>query len=411
MKYNLKTLKGTDVKGKKILLRVAYDITLEKQGSEWVVPDDLRIKATLPTINYLLEQGCAVGLLSWLKRPGGKIVPDLSLQPVARRLSKLLGRPVEMLKDCAGPEVLDRVRNLKPGEIVMLENVRFHPEEEKADPKFAKALTDGFELIVYEAFAQSHRVHSSTTGILENLPSVAGKLFIREIETLSKLLENPDSPFIAVLGGAKISDRVDVIDNLLKKADRILIGGALANTFFAAQGVPVGRSLVEDVYVNAAKGEKKDYLALARILLEKGRGVLELPVDLAAAPDAESADIQVVNLAKGESIPQGYSFYDIGPATLAKYEEIVSKAKTVFLNGPMGFFEKEQFAAGTKKLAEVIIASGATSIIGGGDTESIVGRYGWEGKFMHVSTGGGAALEFLAGREFPVMKYLIKRNA
>ena len=393
MAYALKILKEVDVKGKKVLLRVAYDITLEKQAGEWIVPDDLRINATIPTIQYLLSQGCSLGLLSWLKRPAGKVNLDLSLGPVAKRLGELLGKNVEMLSDCVGKEISKRILALKPGEIVMLENVRFHPEEEKNDPEFARSLTEGFDFIVYDAFAQAHRIHSSTTGILENLPASSGFLFEKEISFLSRLLEDVKHPFVVVLGGAKISDKIETMQNLLEKADSMLIGGALANTFLLAEGHEVGKSLVEDIYVNIAKGEKQDYVALAKEVLDKGREKVKLPVDFFAASSPDSAASKVVNIDQGEEISEDQGFYDIGPRTIELFEEILKSAKTVFMNGPMGFFEREPFALGTKRISEAIIQSGATSIIGGGDTEGIVSRYGWVGKFTHVSTGGGATLE------------------
>ena len=407
---NPKTLKDTDVAGKKVLFRVDYNVTIIKEGDKSSLLDDMRLKATLPTLNYLLNQGCSVAVLTYLKRPGGKIVEEYRLKPVADRLSQLVGRPVKALNDCVGSEVEAEVRAMKPGEIIMLENARFHPEEEVGDEKFAKDLTQGFDVIVYDAFAQAHRIHSSTTGILQNLPSVAGFLFEKEIKYLSQVTENPQQPFIVVLGGAKISDRVGVMQNLINKADTMLIGGALANTFFKAQGLNVGKSLVEDVYVNAAKGEKQDYLQIARDLMAKAKDKLKLPLDMLAAADAKSSDIKIINLDKGESLPADWLYYDIGPRTVQAYRQILLKAKMVFFNGPMGLFEVEQFAAGTKKVAEAMLESGATTVIGGGDTESIVAKYGWEGRFTHVSTGGGAALEFLAGKEFPVMKYLVKQN-
>ncbi|MDP3740786.1 MAG: phosphoglycerate kinase [bacterium] len=408
MNLNLKTLKEVDIKGKKVLLRVAYDITLQKKDGAWIVPDDLRIRATLPTINYLLEQNCSLGILSWLKRPAGKVDPDLSLSPIAVRLSELLSRPVEMLPDCVGPEVEKRVSNLEPGEIIMLENVRFHPEEEKNDPEFAKQLTAGFDFIVYDAFGQAHRIHSSTTGILEILPSAAGFLFEKEINFLSELLQDAKQPFVVVLGGAKISDKVETMRHLLGLADKMLIGGALANTFMLATGQPVGKSSVEDIYVNVAKGEKKNYVDLAKEILEDSKGKVLLPLDFFAAASPNDEKSSLVNIDQGEKIPSDKGFYDIGPRTINLFEDILKEAKTIFMNGPMGFFEKEIFATGTKKISEAVYQSGAVSIVGGGDTESIVSRYGWEGRFTHVSTGGGASLEFLAGHEFPVMKYLIK---
>lgn len=409
MTYNFKTLDGIDLKGKKVLFRAAYDITLARQGNQWIVPDDMRIRATLPTLNYLLEQGCSIGILSWLKRPAGKVVEDLRMMPVAKKLSELIGKPVKALRDCVGLEVNAEIASMNPGDIIMLENVRFHPEEEKGDPEFAKKLAAGFDLIVYDAFAQAMRVHASTTGILELLPSAAGFLFIKEIEYLSRILENPARPFVVVLGGAKISDRVGVLQNLVGKADTILIGGALANTFLLSQGTNVGKSLVEDVFVDAARGEKQDYLAICRQLLATRK--LRLPADLVSAPTPESIEQKIINFDRGEAIAPDWSFYDIGPRTISEYANILASAKMIFANGPMGLFEKEQFARGTKAVAESMIGNpGTTTVIGGGDTESIVTRYGWEGKFSHVSTGGGASLEFLAGKEFPVIKYLLANS-
>lgn len=398
---------NTNIRGKKVLLRVAYDITLAEVDGRWIVPDDMRIRATLPTIEYLLQEGCSIGILSWLKRPGGKVVEEYRMKPVAEKLSELVKKPIKALSDCVGEEVKKEIVNLEPGEIIMLENVRFHPEEEVGDLKFAEELTRGFDFIVYDAFAQAHRIHASTTGILQFLPSAAGFLFVKEITSLSKLLTDPARPFVVVMGGAKISDRVDVMQNLIDKADVLLIGGALANTFFASQGRSVGKSFVEDVYVNVARGEKKDYQAIARNLAENKK--LHLPVDLVAAPDPESSQFEIVNLDKKEVIPSDWAFYDIGPRTIELYSKILKDAKMIFANGPMGMFEYEPFAVGTKKLAEAMIESGATTVIGGGDTESIASRWDWEDKFSHVSTGGGASLEFLAGKKFPVMKYLTQQ--
>ena len=405
----IKSLEKADIKGKKILLRVAYDITLAEENGKMIVPDDTRIRATIPTIEYLLEQGCSIGLLSWLKRPAGKVVERLRMQPVADKLAELLGHPIKALPDCAGPEVEKEVTAMKPGDIIMLENVRFHPEEEKADEKFAKELCKGFDFVVFDAFAQAMRVHSSTTGILQVLPSSSGFLFEKEVLTLSNLLENPEHPFVAVMGGAKISDRIGVMENMIKKADRILIGGALANTFLLAQGQKVEKSLVEDVFVDTARGEKKDYLKVCQELLQKAGDHIQLPIDMLSAPSADSDVIKVINLDEGEQLSAGWAYFDIGPRTVDLYSQILKAAKLAFANGPMGLFEIEQFAGGTKQVAEAMLRSGATTVIGGGDTESIVVKYGWEGRFTHVSTGGGAALEFLAGKEFPVMKYLIAK--
>lgn len=416
--YNKKTVRDVDVSGKRILLRVAYDITPKEKDGKWVITNDARIRATLPTIEYLLERNCSLVLLSWLKRPGGKVVEQYRMNPVAEKLSELLNRPVKKLDDCVGEEVEKVVKNMKPGEIVMLENVRFHPEEEKEDPLFAKQLANLGDLIVFDAFAQSHRVHSSTTGILKYKEAVAGFLVEKELKVLLNLLTNPKRPFVVILGGAKIYDKLATIINLLNKADVLLIGGALANIFLKAKGVNIENSFLEDVYVNVAKGEKKDYLVLAKDLLEKTNKqkpslnipnleFLKLPIDLVAAEKIEErTPHKIVDLTKGEVIPSGWTFLDIGPKTTAFFRRVIRQAKTVFWNGPMGYFEIDEFAKGTKAVAEAIVESGATSVIGGGDTEKIVKMFKLEGKFSHVSTGGGASLEFLAGRKLPAIEML-----
>ncbi len=408
MKYHLKTLHDLDVRGKKILFRAGYDITLKNEHGKLVVPDDTRIRATLPTINYLLAQGSSLGFLSWLKRPDGKIVEDFRMKPIAERLSQLLNRPVETLSDCVGAKIEGRIRSMKPGDLVMLENVRFHPEEIHEDLEFAKALTAGFDMIVFDAFSAAHRVHSSTTGILRYLPAVSGLLFEKELQILSELTENPERPFVVVMGGAKISDELGAIKKLAETADKFLIGGALANLFFSAQGIDIGKSFVEDVFVDSAKREKLNWREVARDLINKYHEKIILPVDMMAALDKESKSGIVREFSKNDKLDKNMAYYDIGPKTIQKFSEIIATARTVFFNGPMGIFENPTFASGTKQVAEAIIKSGAVSVLGGGDTESIVEQYGWEGKFSHVSTGGGASLELLAGSEFPVLQYLKK---
>ncbi|PIY95693.1 MAG: phosphoglycerate kinase [Candidatus Kerfeldbacteria bacterium CG_4_10_14_0_8_um_filter_42_10] len=420
--FNKKTIKDIDVSGKRVLLRIAYDITPKEVDGKMVIKNDARIRATLPTIEYLLERNCSLVLLSWLKRPGGKVVEEYRMNPVAEKLAEILGRPVKKMDDCVGPEVEKAVKAMRPGEIIMLENVRFHPEEEKEDPAFAKQLADLGELIVFDAFAQSHRVHSSTTGILKQKEAVAGFLVEKELNVLSALLENPKRPFVVVLGGAKISDKLDTIINLLDKADALLIGGALSNTFLKAKGVNVESSFIEDVYVNIAKGEKKDYLTLAKELLEKTSGqktsfkdipdlkFLQLPPDLAAAEKIEeNVASKVVDLTEGETLPPGWTYLDIGPKSAELFSQAIQQAQTIFWNGPMGYFEIDEFAKGTEKVANAIVESKATSVIGGGDTEKIVKMFKLGGKFSHVSTGGGASLEFLAGKKLPAIELLPNR--
>jgi len=406
-----KTIKDIDVQGKKVLLRVAYDISLKEVDGKWVVPNDSRIKATLPTIEYLLERDCSLVLLSWLKRPGGEVVEKYRMDPVAERLSELINRPVKKLDDCIGDEVEKTVDSMKPGEVVMLENVRFHPEEQKEDEEFSKKLASLGDLIVFDAFAQSHRVHSSTTGILKQKEAVAGFLLEKELEVLSKMLENPDRPFTVVLGGAKISDKLETTYNLLDVADSILIGGAMANAFLKAKGAEIQNSFVEDTAIDATRTAVES----AKELLEKtadktsfeGGDFIQLPLDLAAANSIEKpTENKVVDLKKSEALPEKWAYLDIGPQTVEEYKKIISGSKTVFWNGPMGLFEEEEFAKGTRAIADAIVSSGATSIVGGGDTEKIVQMFGLDGKFTHVSTGGGASLEFLAGKKLPAVELL-----
>ncbi|MFH1534839.1 MAG: phosphoglycerate kinase [Patescibacteria group bacterium] len=406
-----KTIEDIDVQGKKVLLRVAYDISLKEVDGKWVVPDDSRIRATLPTIEYLLERDCSLVLLSWLKRPGGEVVEKYRMDPVAERLSELIKHPVKKLDSCVGEEVEKEVENMKPGEIIMLENVRFYPEEQKEDEEFSKKLASLGDLIVFDAFAQSHRIHSSTTGILKQKEAVAGFLMEKELEILSKMLESPVRPFTVILGGAKISDKLETTYNLLGVADSILIGGAMANAFLKAQGAEIQNSFVEDTAIDASKSAVES----AKELLEKtadktsfqGAEFIQLPLDLIAANSIEEpTESKVVNVNKSETLPKKWAYLDIGPQTVETYKKIIAESKTIFWNGPMGLFEEEEFAKGTKEIADAIVNSNAASIVGGGDTEKIVKMFSLDGKFTHVSTGGGASLEFLAGKKLPAVELL-----
>ncbi|MFA6271968.1 MAG: phosphoglycerate kinase [Patescibacteria group bacterium] len=407
-----KTIRDIDVQGKKVLLRVAYDISLKEKDGKWIVPDDSRIKATLPTIEYLLARDCSLVLLSWLKRPEGKVVEKYRMDPVAEKLAELIKRPVKKLDDCVGPEVEKAVADLKPGEVIMLENVRFHPEEQKEDAEFSKKLASLGDLVVFDAFAQAHRVHSSTTGILkQGKEVVVGFLMEKELDVLSKMLNNPVRPFTVVLGGAKISDKLETTNNLLALADSILIGGAMANAFLKSQNVDIQSSFIEDVGIDSTKTAAES----AKELLEKtadktsfqGGDFIQLPLDLVAANSIEKpTESKVIDFNKKEILPEKWAYLDIGPQTIEEYRKIISASKTVFWNGPMGLFEEAEFAIGTKEIADAIVDSGATSIVGGGDTEKIVKMFNLEGKFTHVSTGGGASLEFLSGKELPVVGLL-----
>jgi len=390
---NRKTVRDIDVMGKRALVRVDFNVPI-KDGR---VTDDTRIVAALPTIEYLIEHGAKVILMSHLGRPKGKVVPEMSLRPAAERLSELLGREVKFLPDCVGPEVEAAVAAMKPGDVVLLENTRFHPEEKKNDPEFARKLAALGDVFVNDAFGSAHRAHASTEGVAHYLPAVAGFLMEKELDVLGKLLEAPEHPFIAILGGAKISDKIGVIRNLLTRVDGLLIGGGMANTFLKAEGYEVGDSLVED-----------DSVPLAKDLLESAPNLIHLPVDASIAdrfaPDAESKVVGV------DRVPQGWRILDIGPATVAHFANRLSGAKTVFWNGPMGVFEFPKFAEGTFAIARVLAdLKDAVTIIGGGDSVAAVKDSGLAEKMTHISTGGGASLELLEGKTLPGVAALEKK--
>lgn len=382
---NKKTVRDLDVKNKRVLVRVDFNVPLDEKQQ---ITDDTRIVAALPTIRYLLEQGAAVILMSHLGRPKGQPKPEFSLATVAKRLSELLGRPVRMAQDCVGPAVQQAVADLKPGEVLLLENLRFHAEETKNDPAFARQLASLADLYVNDAFGTAHRAHASTEGVARDLPSAAGFLLEKELDFLGKAVQSPARPFVAILGGAKISDKIGVIDNLLGKVDKLLIGGGMANTFLKAQGYDVAESLVED-----------NSLDSARALMQQGKDKLVLPVDIVVADSfANDAQKRVVEV---DAVPAGWRILDIGPETVKTFREILNRAKTVVWNGPMGVFEFPEFAQGTFALAQTLADLQATTIIGGGDSAAAVEQSGLADKMTHISTGGGASLEFLEGKILP----------
>jgi len=391
--FNKKTVRDIDLKGKRALVRVDFNVPL-KDG---VISDDTRIRAALPTLRYMLDQGAACVLCSHLGRPKGQPAPEYSLKPVAARLSELLAMPVAFAEDTIGPAAKAAVEKLKPGELLLLENTRFQSEEKKNDEAFARELASFGDVFVNDAFGTAHRAHASTEGVTHFLPAVAGFLMEKELEYLGDALDEPEHPFIAILGGAKISDKIGVVERLLQKADRLIIGGGMANTFLAAQGYAMGDSLVEE-----------DSIATAKELLEASSGKLLLPVDLMVADAFDAkAKTKVVPAEKG--VEAGWRALDIGPESLKTFQAALVNAKLVVWNGPMGVFEMEPFAVGTYKLAEAVASCGATTIIGGGDSAAAVRKAGLADKISHVSTGGGASLEFLEGKTLPGVAALADR--
>jgi phosphoglycerate kinase len=377
-----------DWRGARVLVRADLNVPLE----DGRVADDARIVASLPTLRYLLARGAGVAVCSHLGRPKGSPDPALSLRPCAERLAQHLVRRVDLLSDCVGPEVRGRAGTLGPGEIVMLENLRFHPEEEANDPAFADALADGFTHYVDDAFGSAHRAHASTEAVARRLPAAAGFLLAREVEVLGALLDRPQVPFVAVLGGAKVSDKLPLIERLLARCDRILVGGAMCFTFLAALGDPVGGS----------RHEGEDGQRMARDLLEAATRVnctLQLPADILIADrfDAE-AELEVV---PSDAIPAAWMGVDIGPRTAGAYREVIAASATVFWNGPMGAFEIPPFADGTRAVAEAMAACPGVTVAGGGDSGAALAELGLSDRLTHVSTGGGAALELLEGRTLP----------
>jgi phosphoglycerate kinase len=386
-KKTILDLRDEELIGKRVLVRVDFNVPI-KNGA---ITDDRRIREALPTIKYLMEKGAKVILVSHLGRPKG-FQDDLRLDPVAKRLSELLGKPVKKLNDCIGEEVEKEVANMNPGDVVLLENIRFYKEEEANDTEFAKKLAKLADLYVNDAFGTAHRAHASTAGVANYIPGVAGLLMKKEIEIMGKALENPDRPFVCILGGAKVSDKIGVIQNLVNKVDVLLIGGGMMFTFLKAMGYEIGKSILEEDKLDLAK----DLMSLAK---EKGVKFV-LPVDAVVVKEIkEDAPTTVKDVDKFDKDDIGV---DIGPKTIDLFREEIMKAKTIIWNGPMGIFEIPAFANGTKKVAEAIAENkNCVSIVGGGDTAAAVQLFGLEEKFTHISTGGGASLEFLEGKVLP----------
>ncbi len=397
MNYNKKTILDVDVAGKKILLRCDFNVPQDKETG--AITSDKRIVAALPTIRYLLEKKAAVIACSHLGKPKGEWKAKLSLAPVAQRLSELLGQEVIFAKDIVGEDAKAKAAALQGGQIMLLENLRFDPREEKNDPSFAEELASMAELYVSDAFGTVHRAHASTAGVAAYLPAVSGLLVAKELEIMGGALNNPKRPFVAVLGGAKVSDKIGVINNLLDKADTIIIGGGMAYTFAKAQGGSIGKSLCEE--------DKLDYAREMIAKAEKNGVKLLLPSDTMAADDfSNDAKRQVVSTM---AIPDGWEGMDIGPDTIRTFCDAVKGAGTVVWNGPMGVFEFENFAAGTRAMAQALADSGAITIVGGGDSAAAVEQMGFADKITHISTGGGASLEFLEGLELPGVACLLDK--
>ncbi|TWH59262.1 phosphoglycerate kinase [Desulfitobacterium sp. LBE] len=385
---NKKGLKDITVRGKRVFVRVDFNVPMDDHGN---ITNDTRIRAALPTIHYLIDEGAKIILASHLGRPKGKPDPNYSLAPVAKRLGELLKGPVAMATDCIGPEVEKAAAQLQEGEVLLLENVRYHAEEEKNEPEFVKQLARLAEVYVNDAFGTAHRAHASTEGIAHHLPGVAGFLLQKEIESMGKALENPERPFVAIIGGAKVSDKIGVIENLLHKVDALIIGGGMANTFLKAQGYSLGKSLVEG-----------DKLSLAQEILDQGRELqvdILLPQDVVAAKEFKADAPYRVTAVR--EIAEDEMALDIGPESAGLFSARIQKARTIVWNGPMGVFEMEHFAKGTEKVAQAVALCPGLTIVGGGDSVAAVEKMGVGEQMSHISTGGGASLKLLEGKTLP----------
>jgi len=385
---NKKSIKDVDIKGKKVLMRVDFNVPLDK---DLVITDDNRIRAALPSIEYILGKGAKLILMSHLGRPKGEVKKEFSLSPAAVRLTELIGKPVKMLDDCIGDSVKDAVSAMADGDVILLENLRFHKEETANDASFSKELASLGDIFVNDAFGTCHRAHASTEGVTHYLEAVSGFLVEKEIEYFQKVITSPEKPLAFILGGAKVADKIPVIENMMEKADLIFIGGAMAYTFLKVNGIDVGASRMEEEMIDTVK-----------IIIDKAKskGVeIVLPIDHIITDDFEAA--VNVKTTEGESIESGWMGVDIGPKSIELFKDKLNQAKTIVWNGPVGVFENDKFAAGTKALCDAIATSDATTVIGGGDTAAAVLKFGVSDKMSHISTGGGASLEYLEGKVLP----------
>ena len=398
---NKQTLEDIEVTGKRVLVRVDFNVPIEEQGVDKLPQYDQRIRASMPTIRYLLDHSARVVLCSHLGRPDGRVVEGLRMAPIAARLEALLGRPVKYVQDCIGPEVEKDVAALKPGEVLLLENLRFYPGETANDPMFARALASLADIFVMDAFAVAHRAHASTVGVPQHLPSVAGFLLAREIEVVGNVLGHPERPMGALLGGAKVSDKVQVLENLVPRVSVLLIGGGMGVTFLRALGLPTGRSQIEEDLLETATRVRHQALA---------KGItFHIPQDVVVAREFEP-DAQPLGVFSAEEVPEDSYIMDIGPRTVEIYIRNLQRCRTILWNGPVGVFEFPAFAEGTMKLARAMASLDATTIVGGGSTAEVVEELGLADRFTHVSTGGGASLELLGGKELPGIAALANRG-
>jgi len=401
-----KTIRDVNVKGKTVILHCDFNIKLKRNEHNQLVPvSDVRLKAYFPSIFYLLNHGAKIVFISYLERPGGKVVKDLRMGPIAKRLSQLINKEVYYLKDCIGPKVRKFIKKMKNGEMVLLENTRFYPGEEADEDQFAKELAKNGDLMVEDAFGHCHRIHASTTGIPRHILSVAGFYLEGEIKNFNKLLKTPIRPLTLIVGGTKTFDKIKAVKNLIKKTDYVLIGGAVANNFLKAKGVFVGSSFMEEPYVDKAKGLKFNLVDIAKQLMKKYPKKVIIPTDLIAADHLKKPKKRKVVSWKERILPN-WAFLDIGPKTIKKYLTIIKKSKTIFWDGPMGKYENNHFRNGTLKLAEAIAENDNTTILAGGDTAALAENFGLIFRYSHVSIAGGAALEYLKGKQLPGIEAL-----
>lgn len=406
-----KTLRDIDLTGKRVIHHCDFNIKLKQNGVGETVPvSDVRIKAYFPSIFYLIEKKCKIIFISYLERPGGKVVKELSLAPVAQRMSELINREVKHLPELVGPRVQKFISEMKPGEMVMLENTRFYPGEEADDDKFAKAIADNADLMVMDGFGHAHRVHASVTGIPRHIPSVAGLYMEGEMKVFDKLKANPQRPLMLIVGGTKVYDKIKAIKHLINKADKVLVGGAVANNFLKAKGIEIEKSFLEEPFVDKAKKTKIDPVEECKKLLEEYPDKIVVPDDFVAGDDVkEPKKRKLVDLEKDEKLPEGWAYLDIGSRSKDKFIKIIKESKTVFWDGPIGKYEDSRFREGTLRVAEAVAEYPEVSILAGGDTAALAENFGLIFRYSHVSVAGGATLQYIADRPMPGIEALLDK--